>query len=991
MSFYEEEDIGSRLNRLSAHSRSTVEELKPLLKKIESFEQQYSSFSNEQLQQNTQSFKQRINQGESLDNLLPEAYATVREASKRLKQTEAKSKFYSKSDKGDLVLTERTWEMVPYDVQVIGGMLLHGLPKINEGKIKRALKKLGEQFFDPKPEKGKIVEMVTGEGKTLTATLPAYLNALTGKGVHIVTTNDYLAQRDRDWMAPLYEFLGLTVGALQAKQTTLERQKVYNCDITYGANSQFGFDYLRDNLAVKKDKQVQRGHNFAIVDEVDSILIDEARTPHIISESAAMTKEEATRYVKAQMCIKRLQKGTCEVKDDDFVETGDFYVDVERQKVNLTHKGLLKTQIMLQVSDIEEFCTEWQHMIEQAIRANVFYKVNKEYVLQQQTKLAIQEGELKQVVENEVVIIDDFTGRLMEGRRWSNGLHEAIEAKELVNGNRINIQKGHGTLATVTLQNYFKMYNKLSGMTGTAETSKNEFWQVYNLDTIVLPTNKPLIRSSHEDVIYLTQKAKFDAILEDVLLTNFVGRPILIGTASLETSEMLQQYLTEKGIKNVKVLNARPENARKETETLTHAGKFGSIMIATNMAGRGADIVLEEGLFEKVSENYMHYVRYQLDEPAEEVKEEGAFKRLKNRFITPETRRSIELIAYTQKEYDVLLDAIQKWSEGLHFNLPKKANFKKPVSVIVSKEEGVKKTDSTPSIDFEVGLYVLGTERHEARRIDNQLRGRTGRQGSPGSSRFYLSLEDEIMKYFPAKKLQSMLRTLGIEEDEEISSPSVSKNMEKAQSRIEILNADSRKHALEYDEPVDKVRKWIYETRQNLLEQKKIDKFIVKAVKYYYSSIISENVDYLVANLLENNPLEFHELLDLWAGKQVDDVNQWKEEQKEEAFKIAKKEFGKEYAFAKKSITQPEEWSNFCQQIIKIIDHHWKIRLEGFEQLREEVAFVGYSAEDPVIEFKKRLDQDNEQMKKYLSGDIARFISFCSEQFNKKSQLVQSS
>ncbi len=990
MSFYQEEDIGSRLNKLSAHSRSTVEELKPLLEKVEIFEKTYNSYTNEQLQQNTQSFKQRITQGESLDELLPEAYATVREASRRLKQQGVTSKFYSKASNGELVLTERTWDMIPYDVQVIGGMLLHGLPKVKESKVKRALKKLGEQFFDPKPEKGKIVEMVTGEGKTLTATLPAYLNALTGKGVHIVTTNDYLAQRDRDWMTPLYEFLGLTVGALQDKQSTQEKQNIYNRDITYGANSQFGFDYLRDNLALKKDKQVQRGHNFAIVDEVDSILIDEARTPHIISESAAMTKEEAKRYVTAQLCIKKLQKGTCELKDDNFVETGDYYVDLEKQKVNLTHKGLLKAQIMLQVHDIEEFCTEWQHMIEQALRANLFYKADKEYVLQQKVKLAIQEGEPKPIVENEVVIIDNFTGRMMEGRRWSNGLHEAIEAKELVNGKRINIQKGHGTLATITLQNYFKMYNKLSGMTGTAETSKNEFWQVYNLDTIVLPTNKPLIRTNHEDIIYLTQKVKFDSILEDISLANFVGRPILIGTASLETSEILQKYLAEKGIKDIKLLNARPENARKETETISHAGKFGSVMIATNMAGRGADIVLEEGLFEKVSENYIHYIRYQLEEPAEEVKEESFFKKLKNKFTTPETRRSIELLVYTQKEYDVLLEAIKQWGEGLYFKLPEKADFKKSLSVLVSKEEGVKQTEATPTIDFETGLYVLGTERHEARRIDNQLRGRTGRQGSPGSSRFYLSLEDEIMKYFPAKKLRAMLRTLGIEEDEEISSPTVSRSMEKAQTRIETMNAEARKHALEYDEPVDKVRKWVYKTRQNLVEQKKTDQFIIKAAKHYYSSIVSENVDYLVTNLFENNPTEHYELINLCAGKQVDDIEQWKKEQKEKAFKMVMEDFGKEYVRAKSLITQSDEWSNFCEQIIKIIDHHWKIRLEGFEQLREEVAFVGYGAEDPVIEFKRRLEQDDEQMKKYLSGGIVNFVSFCLKHLNKNAQPVKS-
>lgn len=976
MYFYEQPNIKEILASLPFHSRRTIKKLKQVFEQIVEHEKKYASLDDESLRKNTEVFKQRLNKGETLDQLLPEAYATVREACRRLKAKKVVSKFYSKGDNNELILTKKKWDMVPYDVQIIGGMLLHGLGKIEPNKLFR---KISEMFVNPKPEKGKIVEMVTGEGKTLTATLPAYLNALTGKGVHIVTTNDYLAQRDKDWMLPLYEFLGVSVGALQETQGITERQQAYNSDITYGSNNQFSFDYLRDNLKTSKEEQVQRGHNFAIIDEADSILIDEARTPHIISEADNISLEEAVNYLKAQKIFFLLQQGTSEVRDDKLVQTGDYYLDFEKQKVNLTEQGILKCKKILGLEEKsseeydnsdEEFCTNWLFRIEQAIRANMFYKLGKDYVIQEKiVGFKEENGEIIPLIDKEIIIIDTFTGRLMPGRRWSNGLHEAIEAKE-----NVTIRKSHGTLATITLQNYFKMYDKIAGMTGTAHTSKNEFWQVYNLDTIVLPTNKPLLRTNHEDEIYLTKKAKFKAIKKILTLKHFLGIPIIIGTTSLESSEIFYQYMSTNGIKNIKLLNANPKNARKETEMLSTAGRFGSFMIATNMAGRGADIVLEEGLSEKIGEMFIEYVRYQLEEPWEGGIELSLFEKIKNK-LKPETKRSVVLKVYNEEEYKRLLESIKKHGKGLYFQIPKKLNFKKkPAEILVSKEEGVRKSKYTFEMDFETGLYVVGTERHEARRIDNQLRGRTGRQGNPGSSKFYLSLEDDIMKYFPAQKLQKILKTIGVNENEKISSPMVSKSIEKAQNRIEILHAEMRKQALEYDEPIDEVRKWVYEIRQNLLENKKIDNFVINAAEYYYNNIISEKMKEFF-NLV-NNSHDKWELIDEFFGKKIKlyHFEKRKEKRKKAIKRLVLKKFKGEYMKVKESLTIKKSWELFTKQILELLDNTWKNRLESFDKLIDEVAFVGYSYKEPIIEFKRRLAHDNEKMKKELATNIVSLI-----------------
>ncbi|PIN81646.1 hypothetical protein COV11_01460, partial [Candidatus Woesearchaeota archaeon CG10_big_fil_rev_8_21_14_0_10_30_7] len=825
----------------------------------------------------------------------------------------AKIAYHAKNEKNELIQVRKTWGMVPFDVQVLGGIFLHNYKSEQRTplELEKLFKNLKEQFVDSKKHKGNVVEMVTGEGKTLTAVLPAYLNALTGKGVHIVTVNDYLAQRDRDWMSPLYKLLGVKVGVIQDGMECVERREQYLCDVTYGSNTQFGFDYLRDQIKNNKDDQVQRGHNFAIIDEVDSILIDEARTPHIISGQRDLIESEKDAVIKSQDCFKLLKKGKKEKVDEEEIEFGDYIIDEHRNTVVLTEKGFVKAKNFFKVSD-DEFCHEWMFKVEQAIKANELFKLGKEYVVQPVEIFKNENGELIQSEEKQVVIVDESTGRLMPGRTWSDGLHEAIEAKERHKG--VKVSGGSKTLASITLPKYFELYDKLSGMTGTAYTSSGEFWKVYGLDTIVLPTNKPLIRKDHDDQVYITKREKVNALIEDVLFDYMIGRPQLIGTASVKSSEELYQILTQvlkyKNLEDtIDILNAKPENADREVEILSNAGRLQRIVIATNMAGRGADIVVERETLDKVADNYLKYAKMQLEQSNCEC---------------------VEFLVQNSFEYYLLQDAVERNDNYLNFFFPEKTNdFKKPVSVKATRNNELS-NETVLSLNFETGLSVKGTERHDSRRVDNQFRGRTGRQGFPGSSKFYLSLEDDIMAHFPPwriERLKKALRSLGMSDGEPVSHWMINKSIQSAQSRIETRDADIRKYLLDYDEPVDKVRKIFYDVRQKLLEGK-IDEFVTNCAE----QVLSERFQKVSV-----------------------------QEEYQEDLNHAMREFEQEYATLKK-LAHPASLNLFSSRIFQIMDDSWSERLKDFDMIRSGIGFVGYAQQDPVIEFKKRISEDTQNM-----------------------------
>src|SRR5262245_20970077 len=648
-----------------------VKKVQPFVLKINELEHQISSLNDDQLRSKTAEFKQRFANGESLEELLPEAFAVVREAGKRV------------------------LNMRHFDVQLIGGVVLH---------------------------QGRIAEMKTGEGKTLVATLPAYLNAIGGKGVHVVTVNDYLARRDSEWMGRLYKSLGLSVGVIQHGLDDDERRQSYGSDITYGTNNEFGFDYLRDNMKFDLAHCTQRGHNYGIVDEVDSILIDEARTPLIIS---GPSEESTDKYYRIDKIVPRLRRDI------------DYQVDEKHRTVTLTEEGNTRVSSLLGIKDLFDE-PSWEnveiiHHINQALKAHTLYKRDVEYV----------------VKEGEVIIVDEFTGRLMPGRRWSDGLHQAVEAKE-----GLRIQQENQTLATITFQNYFRMYKKLAGMTGTAETEAEEFLKIYKLDVVVIPTNKAMRRIENPDMIYRTEREKFDAVVKEIKQCNERGQPVLVGTISIDRSEKLSSMLKKTGVKHV-VLNAKYHE--KEAEIVAQAGRKAAVTIATNMAGRGTDILLGGNA----------------------------------EFMARDVLR--------KREIDPAVATPQQWNEGIAQVKPQ-----------IDKEH-----DEVVQV---CGLHIIGTERHEARRIDNQLRGRSGRQGDPGSSRFYVSLEDDLMRIFAADRISGIMQRLGMEEGVPIESRFVSKQIENAQKRVEGQNSGYRKHVLEYDDVMNKQREAIYGLRRQLLE-----------------------------------------------------------------------------------------------------------------------------------------------------------------------------
>ena len=742
----------------------------------------------------------------------------------------------------------RTVGMRHFDVQLIGGMALH---------------------------QGKISEMATGEGKTLVATLAAYLNALTGKGVHIVTVNDYLANRDREWMGPIYEFLGLSVGVIQHDMPPEERKKSYSSDIVYGTNNEFGFDYLRDNMVVSQEEMVQRELNFAIVDEVDSILIDEARTPLIISGPA---EESTDKYYTINRLVPKLkgriilERDEIEAKSkgENIAKGFDYIVDEKNHTVSLTEEGVAKCESLLGVSNLyDDVSTEWVQHITQAIRAHALYKADVDYV----------------VKDGKVMIVDEFTGRLMPGRRWSDGLHQAVEAKE-----GIKIERENQTLATITLQNYFRMYNKLSGMTGTAFTEANEFKAIYNLDVLVVPTNKPLIRTNYADAIYKTEKEKFEAVVSEIVELYNKGRPVLVGTISIEKSELLSAMLKKRGIAH-NVLNAKYHEM--EAHIVAQAGRFKAVTIATNMAGRGTDILLG-GNPEFMAKNIVKAKGMDLDSPDGKKEFQQEIKNIKSQ---------------TDKEHNQVV--------GL------------------------------------AGLHVLGTERHEARRIDNQLRGRSGRQGDPGSSKFYISLEDDLMRLFGSDKLIGIMDTLGMQEGQVIEHPWINRSIEMAQKRVEAYNFEIRKQLLEYYDVMNKQCEIIYSQRRAVLENLDIS----DTIKDMIGDLFRQNIDSFIQKNL--NPDNWDIIgLENWlraefGPKPVID--------KDKILNAGNAQDAQDYLLSEITRIYSEKENQIGKETIRhlermitlqVVDMRWKEHLYAMDALKEGIGLRAYGHKDPLIEYK---------------------------------------
>ena len=742
-----------------------------MAEKINAMEPRFESMRDKELKNMTNEFKERLAKGETLDDILPEAFAVVREASKR-------------------VLGLRQ-----YDVQFIGGMVLH---------------------------QGRIAEMKTGEGKTLVAAAPVYLNALEGKGVHVVTVNDYLAKRDKEEMGKVYEFLGLTVGVIVHGQTPEVRRAQYNCDITYGTNNEYGFDYLKDNMVIHKEQKVQRELNYAIVDEVDSILIDEARTPLIISgpgdKSTHLYTDANTFVLTLKAPSKTEQEKTKEEKEAHFSD-GDYDIDEKQKSASLTESGIKKAEVYFNVDNITDMeHTELYHHINQALKAHAIMKKDVDYVAK----------------DGEIVIVDEFTGRLMFGRRYSEGLHQAIEAKE-----GLHVQRESKTLATITFQNFFRMYKKLAGMTGTAKTEEEEFKSIYKMDVVVIPTNKPVQREDLPDVVYKNENGKFNAVAEDIIERNKKQQPVLVGTVSIEKSEKLSQILKRKGIKH-EVLNAK--NHEKEAEIVAQAGRLGAVTIATNMAGRGTDIML--------GGNPLFLTKKELKRQGFT---ESAIKRVDTHIEEIELEQDEEL-AKAKHTFD---DLYEKYKEQAK-----------------KEQEAVRQAG---------GLAIIGTERHESRRIDNQLRGRSGRQGDPGSSRFYIGLDDELMRLFGSERIQGVVEKIGLEEDMPVEHKMLTKSIENAQKKVEGRNFGIRKHVLQYDDVMNKQRQVIYDERGRVLEGENIDDQIQSMIKDIISDAVTaymgdkgvelENLKSYLYNLfMPKESLELEELKDLKSQELSDKI-----------------------------------------------------------------------------------------------------------------------
>jgi preprotein translocase subunit SecA len=865
---------------IGTQNERDLKRLRPLVAAINAQEPAIEKLSDEQLRGKTAEFRQRMAAGEAVEDLLPEAFAVVREGGRRV------------------------LNMRHFDVQLIGGIVLH---------------------------RGRIAEMKTGEGKTLVATLPAYLNALEGKGVHVVTVNDYLARRDSEWMGRLYRFLGMTVGVIQHDLTDQERQVAYGSDITYGTNNEFGFDYLRDNMKFDLAQYVQRGHNFAIVDEVDSILIDEARTPLIISGPA---EESTDLYYEVDRIIPKLTpgavtQGNVKAEDRDELEkTGDYLVDEKHKTVTLTETGMAKAEKMLEHrlqpgGLYDPVNMPLLHHVNQALRAHTLFRLDVDYMIK----------------DGGVVIVDEFTGRLMPGRRWSDGLHQAVEAKE-----KVKIERENQTLATVTFQNYFRKYKKLSGMTGTADTEAEEFNSIYKLDVMVAPTNRVLRRIEEPDTVYRTEREKFEAIVNDIIEKQQIGRPVLVGTVSIEKSERLSKLLKLRGIRHV-VLNAKYHE--QEAEIVAQAGRKGTVTIATNMAGRGTDILLggnpefmarQQALADQIVDKLPKGEEKYVDDD-----EFVYFFHLDNFYRVP------------RAEYDRIYSALKAQTDAEH-------------------EEVVALG----------GLHIIATERHEARRIDNQLRGRAGRQGDPGSSRFYLSLEDDLMRIFGSDRISGLMQRLGMEEGVPIEHRMVTRAIERAQKQVEAQNFSVRKHLLEYDDVMNKQRESIYSLRRELLEGKIhiTDDEAIDSREYLLT---------LAEELLDST-------VETYAGDQVDpeerDVDALLQAVSE-VYGIDVAEFGSVDLDGMK----PEEitdalWAPILQKyeakealvpsdilrrverdiMLQIVDAQWKDHLYSLDHLKEGIGLRGYGQRDPLVEYKKESFALFTAMKDRVEEEMVRYL-----------------
>ena len=839
-------------------SEKELRAIKPIVDKIEALDGEYSKLTDEQLKAKTPEFKQRIANGESLDDILPEAFAACREAAWRV------------------------LGMKPYRVQLIGGIILH---------------------------QGRIAEMKTGEGKTLVATLPAYLNALAGEGVHIVTVNDYLAKRDSEWMGKVYRFLGLTVGLVIHDILPKDRKASYSADITYGTNNEFGFDYLRDNMAIYATEMVQRGHAFAIVDEVDSILIDEARTPLIISGQGDKSTQLYTVVDAFVAKLKGQRVASVDTKEEEDPDLdADYVVDEKARTVTLTARGIAKAEQQFQVANLADpENTTLSHHINQAIRARGLMRRDIDYV----------------VKDGEVIIVDEFTGRLMYGRRYSEGLHQAIEAKE-----GVTVARESKTLATITFQNYFRLYGKLSGMTGTAMTEEEEFGTIYSLDIVEIPTNKPVQRVDHPDVVYKTEAGKFRAIVNQIEECHKKGQPVLVGTISIEKSEELSAMLKKRGIKH-NVLNAKFHE--KEAEIVAQAGKLGAVTVATNMAGRGTDIMLG-GNAEYLAKA--------------ELRKAG----LSDELIAEST-------GYADTDNEEILNARKMFAEA-------EAKYKDEIKA------------EADQVRAAGGLFILGTERHESRRIDNQLRGRAGRQGDPGESRFYLSLEDDIMRLFGSERVMGMMEKLGVDEDTPIDAKILSNAIENAQKQVESRNFQTRKTVLEYDDVMNTQRKVIYEQRRKVLDGENLK----ESVQAMLSTVISTEVQAHMGELKHMDAENWREVCAQFRGLFLrPDEFKFTDEELQQYDAQALTDLLQERAsdiYARKEAELGEPLMRELERVmmLRVVDEYWMDNIDAMQELRQGIGLRAYGQNDPVVAYKKEGYEMFESMIAAIQAETIRRI-----------------
>ena len=838
------------------YSQRELKSIYPIVDKITALEDEYKALTDAQLQAKTPEFKARLQNGETLDDILPEAFAAVREAA------------------------DRVLGLRPYRVQLIGGIVLH---------------------------QGRIAEMKTGEGKTLVATLPAYLNALTGNGVHIVTVNDYLAKRDSEWMGKVHRFMGLTVGLIVHDLTKEQRQAAYAADITYGTNNEMGFDYLRDNMAIYKDEQVQRGHSFAIVDEVDSILIDEARTPLIIS---GMGEKSTQLYDMAESFACRLKKYVVTETDDKEAEDetldADYIVDEKARTATLTARGIAKAEEFFHLENLSDpENSTIAHHINQAIKAHGTMKRDVDYV----------------VKDGEIIIVDEFTGRLMFGRRYSEGLHQAIEAKE-----HVSVQRESKTLATITFQNYFRLYSKLSGMTGTAMTEEEEFGTIYKLDIVEIPTNRPVVRIDNEDAVYKTEQGKYRAVIRQVKECHEKGQPVLVGTVSIEKNELLSRMLTKEGIKH-NLLNAK--NHEKEAEIVAQAGQFGAVTVATNMAGRGTDIMLG-GNAEYMATNDLRKAGY-----TDEV--------------------IADATGYAETDNPEILEARQLFADKL----------RQHKAEISGEADRVRQAG---------GLFIIGTERHDSRRIDNQLRGRAGRQGDPGETRFYISLEDDLMRLFGGERVQAAMERMNIDEDMPIESKMLTRSIQQAQTTVESRNFQARKSVLEYDDVMNKQREIIYGQRRQVLEgmdvkgviMNMMNTSITHLVQNAFSGVHHLDMTSCQELLRQVEGLYFPKYAVRFSQEQLDAMDA---QAVTDAFTQAAAGY---YQQKEDEFTAPVMREVERVVLLRVVDEYWMEHIDAMSDLRQGIRLRAYAQTDPIIAYKKESLEMFEEMIAAIQDETVR-------------------